>query len=712
MPLPPRKPGSKFDSKSDRTKAQSRIEAESRSTVVLLGEEETPQKRKPGRPKGSTGPRRPIDVDPAQLGPPIPKPPRKGTIIHSVYDLGPDTKPKKGWPELIDPRKVRIQEAGSMNPLIWDISDEHALDRKCMFSPDRAFHIRDIVHTYFKLWEGEYAGKPARLEDDWQWPCLARIFGWVINSKKWQRWLRRFRDADIWIPKKSKKSPTAAFVGIYLWAFDGEPGQQVHSVAKDGKQAMRVHNHALNMVLASRMMGDVKHNKSTHLLLHKPSMSVYAPLSGDNISSQEGLNGSMVMDESHVIPQRLADVLRGMGASRSEPLNFRVSTAGADPESYGRRRYELGKLVASGKTKTTRTFFKAYEAPQDISDEELEDPKWWKLANPCWGTTIDPVEFEAEFRECRPNIIEWTNFKQRRLNIWQQSDNPWVVKSDWDACYTPDFPLEKLKEIPCSVGGDFSKTRDLTSIALVWELPGTSDIHPPSLTPMISDMRGEGTEYMKRQKNQPLMAPGEIDPATQARLRYQSSSLVYVWEHFWIPEAKVHQYRDQIPFRDWAKEGHITITRGRVLDETRIKNDIGDIFREFKVGVYGYDPLFATNIATKLQADGHLGFEYIEFKQSLFHFTKPTIRVDKLIEERRFRHNGNPCLTWQFLHARLYRRDDYIKPVKPESPNMFRSVDGVQSAIMGVSGLDKLPFWQDPKKVRPILLTTSGVSYY
>lgn len=577
----------------------------------------------------------------------------------SHFDLAPDTIPKKSWPERVDPHRVRILEQGKFEPLVWNKSDVKAAET-CQFSIERAFHFRDIIHSYFTLWQGEYNGQVARLEDDWQWPCLSRIMGWVTMSKRWGRWIRRFKDADVWVGKKNKKSPTAAFVGIYLWAFDGEPGSQILTVAKDGKQGMRVHEHVLNMVRASKLFtpDQVKINKGTGELLHIPTLSKYSLLHGDNIESQEGLNGSYVMDEVHVVPINLAQVLKGMGASRAEALNFRVSTAGADPESYGRRRYDFGKKVAAGEVSSITTFFKAYEAPQNASDDELlTNEELWKMANPCWNRTIDPEELRREIEEAKDSSVEWSNIKRRRLGIWQVADNPWLVGSDWLACGSKFNRLDFANHMAVA-GGDFSKTRDLTSLALVWD-------------------------------------------------RTKIDEKIYVWCHFWVPESRVVKLRDRVPFEDWAKAGWVTITKGRVLNETVIKNEIGQIFKEQKIGVFNYDPLFASNIVSKLQADG-VTCNFNEFKQTLFHFTPGTIRTDKLILERGLIHHSNPCLTWQFLHARLKEREGYCKPIKPESSDNYQSVDGVQSVIMAIDGLKLIEQEMDYDDMDLVVLGTDG----
>ena len=226
---------------------------------------------------------------------------------------------------------------------IWNASDERAARNGCTFDEERGQHFINICAKKFRLWEGEYAGEPFYCVD-WQFACMMRIFGWVKFSPMHKRLVRRFTRASVWVAKKNKKSPTGAAVGLYLLGYDGEHGQHVYSAARDGKQALIVHRHALAMVRSSsELSATCTINKSTSKILHEPTGSTYEILAGDNIPSQEGLNGSVIIDETHVVNRKLALVLEDMGASRSEPLQFEISTAGNDPQSYGRIQYEFGK---------------------------------------------------------------------------------------------------------------------------------------------------------------------------------------------------------------------------------------------------------------------------------------------------------------------------------------------------------------------------------
>src|SRR5690606_10957250 len=122
-------------------------------------------------------------------------------------------------------------------------------------------------------------------------------------------------------------------------------------------------------------------------IIHLPSRSVYKIVAGDNPNSQEGLNGSVMVDETHVVNRKLMRVLRGAGISRSEPLQVEVSTAGNNPDGYGKSQFDYGAKVLSGEIQDQAFFYRAYGANQTISDEELDRnvEEIGKSANPSWG---------------------------------------------------------------------------------------------------------------------------------------------------------------------------------------------------------------------------------------------------------------------------------------------------------------------------------------
>src|SRR5215470_15025277 len=105
-------------------------------------------------------------------------------------------------------------------------ADERAAANGCRFDEGRGRFVVEWIERYLRLYEGDWAGQPFRLLD-WARDVTMRLFGWTRYSEKWGRQVRRFRQASIWVAKKSGKSPTLAAWGLYLLCGDGEKGGKV-----------------------------------------------------------------------------------------------------------------------------------------------------------------------------------------------------------------------------------------------------------------------------------------------------------------------------------------------------------------------------------------------------------------------------------------------------------------------------------------------------
>lgn len=512
-------------------------------------------------------------------------------------------------------------------------ADEIAARSGCKFDEERATHFLEFCQTECRLYEGDQAGQLVHLMP-WQTKELSRLFGWVRYSEDWGRWVRRFTTASIWIPKKNGKSPTAAMVGLYLLLADGEMGQKVFSAAKDGKQARIVHMHAQRMVEQSeRMMDECRINATTGHIAHTPTWSVYSILSGDNITGQEGINGSVIIDETHVVDDRLAKTIRYAGASRSEPIRFEVSTAGDNLHGYGKQQQDYGRLVNDGKVRNDRFLCVIYEAPQDATDAACGKPSTWKQANPSWGHTIREEEFRASYDEARRSKADFASFKKYRLNIWQHAANPWLSADQWEACRI-SMNIDELSHLPAVVGIDLSKTTDMTAAAWM--------------------------AYDREQEK------------------------AYLIPRFWLPSATVENLSDKIPaLLDWADQGHIEVTEGDVIDYSAIERYLIDLHGSSPYREIVFDPTYAEELTQRVANE--TGVERVAFRQSNQNFAGPTDDFERLVIAGRMAHPGHPVLDWQAGHATVKLDDGGRKRVVKPRNEPTKKVDGIVAAIMALA---------------------------
>jgi phage terminase large subunit-like protein len=583
-----------------------------------------------------------------------------------------------------------MKNATATKAWIRNASDRQAAANGCWFEPRAGAYAIWWIERYCPLYEGHQAGQPLILHGchqcgtkqipgewfnsdgtenkqtirkcleratrfiacvraghatDWQYDYIMRLFGWQRYSDQHHGAIRRFRKTCLFVAKKNKKSPTLAALGLFLLCGDGEPGNHIYFVAKDGKQAKRIAGtHAIEMRNNSPELSAVcSVNKLEFQITHEPSRSTLVPLSSANVQTQEskeGLNGSSLVDEVHVVDREIIDRISRAGISRAEPLHAEVSTAGDDPMSYGKERFDHCLRVISGEALDPSLLAAVYAAPQDLTDAELDaDPlKYGRLANPAMGHTIDPEEYLEDYRASRAGPLEgFAIFKMYRLNIWQRTGRPWIRESDWTAC-ARQFTLESLAGQPCVAGIDLAKTRDQTSLQLIF-LP------------------------------------------TPARPEY------LLWPFYWVPQVRVDDLRDKLPMLDWAARGLLEIVPGNWCSYEAIRAKLNWARKTFQLRQLAFDPKFADQVVQYLiEEDGwNAESEIFAFKQNDVMFTSPIDEFERLVLKQALHHPDHPVLNWQMGNALVIENPRTRLKHLGRKQRDHNTIDGVVAGVMGLA---------------------------
>lgn len=585
---------------------------------------------------------------------------------------------------------------------IFDASDELAVRNGCWFDPLYGAYVVWWIERYCRLYEGEFAGDPMHLRGrhdepvsawdipdvgpdpldpdseinapflarhehfidgklrgvacDWQYYSLMRLFGWKRESPRWGRPVRRFRKAGFWVPKKNKKSPTLAAIGLYLTCGDGEQGQKVAFLAKDGSQAREIAGkHAMEMVKASpELYAECKLNMNECMVEHIPTRSFLKPFSSSNErnkEAKEGFNGSLLVDETHVVDRDFMKRMKRAGISRSEPIHLEVSTAGNNPDGYGKERFDYGADIAKGKIASDEFCYVAYAAPQDVEPSKLNDAeiiRLGKLANPAWDHTIGEDEYLNDWRESQAKTTETLDFLMYRLNIWQSFINRWLSGGIWDGC-GDDFTLEEMYGQECCIGLDLSRTRDMTAAVLAF----------------------------------PVWDDNEV-------------AQVRVWPHFWLPKDYAVAHRNDADFLEWAEKGFIQLTDGNEISTGEIYETVQGWRERFHVSGLFYDPSFATPITQLIEqglnnAKGEQILPALDIPRTPIAQRGPEMSmaiddVESMARSCRLRHPKNDVLTWQAGNVGIRDSGGRTVLAKPERDST-KKIDGMVAMVMAICGL-------------------------
>ena len=554
---------------------------------------------------------------------------------------GQGPEPHVRWPGVVAPIRTRTRGSKIETADGEYFFDSRAADFAANFFPQMLRH-----HI-----GSQFAGKPFDLMP-YQSYIVRAAFGWKRRADA----QRRFRKVFLAVPKGSGKSVLASGLGLLLAFFDGEPGAEAYVVAGDRKQARIVFDTSKAMI---RSNADL----AAHLEIYVNSIKRAGSTDTFQVlSSESGLAHGLrphgiVFDELHVQPNRdLFDALaRGLG-KRDQPMLVMITTAGDDDESICAEEWEYAKKVIADPSLDESYLPMVFAA--DVEDD-WTSPEVWKRANPAYGVTVKGEYLANECRAAQTEPRKRNSFLQLYLNRWVNSATAWIPVEWWDAC--PSRQDESLlKTLPCSAGLDMAQKIDLAAFVVTFrEQLKADELH----------------ETIKAETETGAVVEKQIS------LNYR----IHVLPMFWMPENTLRERErsDRVPYSQWVDQGWVTATEGDVIDYDRIYRDILALAVKYpmlKQGEIGFDPAFATDIATKLMAEG---FKMVEVPQNYRNLSEPSQVCEALVKSGRVVHNGNRCMRWCVENASVKTDDGgRIRPVKPK--RAAKRIDGIVAAIMGI----------------------------
>lgn len=579
-------------------------------------------------------------------------------VHEAVAWWGEGEAPQVRWPGVTIP----IDEAGGTYHF------DHALaDRVCDFFPRFCSHSKGSLAG-----KGSWAGQPFELLDYQKALILRPLFGWVRQDGT-----RRFRKAYIEIPKKNGKTQLIAGLGLYMLLGDREPGAEVYVAAADREQAAILFRAASAMVEANPYL------KKRCIVFRNEIRRVDDPTAFFKVLSKEAATKHgpnihcLIIDELHAQPDReLFETLTRGIIARSQPLILLITTAGDDDESICFEEYDYAKRVLSGTIQDAQHLPVIFEAGPD---EDPFDPAVLARVNPALGATVDREVLMGLATEAKNEPRKLNDFLRYHTNRWVNQALAWIPIDWWDACepdaitrYTDWLTARTphLVTLPCAAGLDLAQKIDLACFMVVFREV------IPELLPAIT------VEAVTTEADQPV--------TKRIELNYR----VVLVPFFWIPEETMREREkiDGVPYAYWHELGLVTPTEGAIIDYSRIYADITTkilpMFPRLKQGILGYDPAFATDLASKLRDKG--GLQVLEVLQNYTHLSEPSYLFEALVKSQRVAHGGHRILR-NHVETVAIKMDDArrIRPVKPKKA--AKHIDGVVATLMGLKVLRAVP---------------------
>lgn len=491
-----------------------------------------------------------------------------------------------------------------------------------IWDPEKAERVCRFIENLPHI-KGEWAkrGEYIKLEP-WQKFIYCTVFGWTKPDGN-----RRFKTAYCEVPRKNSKSTMSAGLGLFMLTADGEAGAEVYSAAVTRDQAKIVFNDAQNMARREAEFRDYYGVQvNAHNINVLKSASKFEAISSE-AGSQEGLNISCgIIDEVHAHKTRqIYDVIETGTGARQQPLIWNITTAGSNRTGicYELRTYLL--KILRGQIQDETFFGIIYTCDEG---DDWRDPKTWQKANPNYGVSVMPEQIERLCKKAQEMASAQNSFLTKHLDMWVNADTAWMNMNAWDACADTSLRIEDFQFEPCWMGLDLASRRDVTCKYLL----------------------------------------------------FKKEDIYYGFLVSYLPEDNVHDdaHAETAHYEGWAIDGWLTLTPGNATDFDQVEQEIREdrSLYDFGPNTIGFDPWQAAQMTGRLVDDG---FPMIEIRPNVQNFSDPMKAFESLVLGGKFRHDGNPIMTWMISNVVCHTdAKDNIYPRKEQPQN---KIDGVVAAI-------------------------------
>lgn len=520
-----------------------------------------------------------------------------------------------------------------------------------------------LVHT-----KGPSARKAFILRPWQEYDIVRPLFGEVIWSAEWGRYVRRYRTALICVARKNGKSELISALILYLLVGDDEEAAEVYGAAANTKQAGKVFEPAKRMMeLSPKLRKRLRHIKNARRIIDEQTASYLEVITADAEDNLGHNPHGFYLDEVLSQPDSsLWDAMRTAVGARTQPLLICMTTETNRPVSFGADMIDEAEKIVEDPARAEHAF--AYVRRSPRNNEELErlhrlyaghpdlpvdlDPlneANWAWPNPAIDDFLSRKALREEAVEARNNKSKLNSFCQFRMNQRVQAATRYISLDLWDNNKTeiatePSWILPKLEGRKCWGGLDLSSKLDLTAWCLVFE-------------------------------------NGDL------------------WWRYWAPESVVPLLNPPTngQFEQWCDDGWITLTDGDTIDYQRIYDDIEEDHANFVIERVVYD--FWSGEPVRQEIVERTELDLIESKTTYERMTEPTKELMRLLKLGELNHFANPVSRWMAdaLEVKRPRDDpDRLRPVKPDREKSGTRIDGMAALLFALDGRQRS---EDPTSI-------------
>lgn len=466
----------------------------------------------------------------------------------------------------------------------------------------------DFMEHCIKLTKSPFYGKPMKLML-WQKAFISAVFGFKMSEQLYtdsagnKKHVDRFKKILLLIARKNTKSETCS--GLTLTeSIVGNEGADLVCSSNDDLQASILYDAIDTMrLLIDPNQIDTKKNQRFIKIL--PTNSKIFKLS-DRTRNKEGRNIDFaVIDEIHEMLNNV--IIKSIEQSQSlkdNPKLIEITTEGFVNEGALDDELKTGRAIINGEddgVSAERTL--AWLYTQDNENEIWTDEKSWYKSNPSLGVVKRWDYLREQVDKARKSKADRIFVLSKDFNFKQNSAQAWLNTEDYK--YKAVYDVEAFRGSFCLGAVDLSETTDMTSARVL--------------------------------------------------LMRKDDRTKYIYQHYWIPESKLTSADDKqagAKYRDWAKDGLLTICEGNDIDLTLVADWFFTLYKDYGLRLYkcGYDIKFSKDFLRRMD---EYGFETEIILQNKITLSNAMKLVESDLKAQYVNYNENEIDAWCLSNAAM-----------------------------------------------------------
>lgn len=466
----------------------------------------------------------------------------------------------------------------------------------------------DFMEHCIKLTKSPFYGKPMKLML-WQKAFISAVFGFKMSEQLYtdsagnKKHVDRFKKILLLIARKNTKSETCS--GLTLTeSIVGNEGADLVCSSNDDLQASILYDAIDTMrLLIDPNQIDTKKNQRFIKIL--PTNSKIFKLS-DRTRNKEGRNIDFaVIDEIHEMLNNV--IIKSIEQSQSlkdNPKLIEITTEGFVNEGALDDELKTGRAIINGEddgVSAERTL--AWLYTQDNENEIWTDEKSWYKSNPSLGVVKRWDYLREQVDKARKSKADRIFVLSKDFNFKQNSAQAWLNTEDYK--YNAVYDVEAFRGSFCLGAVDLSETTDMTSARVL--------------------------------------------------LMRKDDRTKYIYQHYWIPESKLTSADDKqagAKYRDWAKDGLLTICEGNDIDLTLVADWFFTLYKDYGLRLYkcGYDIKFSKDFLRRMD---EYGFETEIILQNKITLSNAMKLVESDLKAQYVNYNENEIDAWCLSNAAM-----------------------------------------------------------